>query len=179
MNLHFRLLLMLLKSVFANKISLLDESRVKYRVWPLDCDFNLHLTNSRYFSLCDVSRFYYMGQVGALFKLFKRKWLPVAQAQEISYFKPIYPFQQFDVVTRFTHWDEKYWYTEHQFFVAERLCAVVQVRGVFVHRRKVLPFHDVLAVVEEEVAVPDKPISVEYWQRLIESKKEFQKTGLQ
>ncbi|MEJ2180099.1 MAG: thioesterase family protein [Gammaproteobacteria bacterium] len=146
---------------------------MKYRVWPLDCDFNLHLTNSRYFSLCDVSRFYYMGQVGALFKLLKRRWFPVAQAQEISYFKPIYPFQQFNVVTRFTHWDEKYWYTEHRFFVEEKLCAVVQVRGVFVHRGKVLPFHDVLSVVEEEVEAPDKPLMVEYWQRLIESKRSF------
>ena len=179
MNLYFRLVLVLLKSMFTNRISLLDESRMKYRVWPLDCDFNLHLTNSRYFSLCDVSRIYYMGQVSALFKLLKRKWLPIAQAQEISYFKPINPFQEFDVLTRFTHWDDKYWYTEHRFIAADKLCAVVQVRGVFVHRRKVLPFQEVLAVVDEEVAVPDKPLTVEHWQRLIESKKEPQLVSTQ
>jgi acyl-CoA thioesterase FadM len=179
MNLYFRLLFVLLKSKVASKIGLLDESRLKYRVWPLDCDINLHLTNARYFSLCDLSRIYYMGQVGVLFNLIKRKWLPVAQAQEICYFKPINPFQQFEVLTRFTHWDDKYWYTEHRFFTAEKLCAVVQVRGVFVHRRKVLPFHDVVALVDEEVAVPDKPITVEHWQRLIESKKEFQKVSAQ
>jgi acyl-CoA thioesterase FadM len=172
MNLHFRLLLILLKSLFAKRIGLLEESHMKYRVWPLDCDFNLHLTNSRYFSLCDVSRFYYMGQVGVLFTLLKRKWLPIAQAQEIGYYKPINPFQRFEIVTRFTHWDEKYWYTEHRFIAAGKLCAVVQVRGVFVHRGKVLPFHDVLAVVDEEVAVPDKPVTVAHWQRLIDSRKE-------
>jgi len=172
MNLFVRLLVMLLRSCFAKRIGLLDESRSTYRVWPLDCDFNLHLTNSRYFSLCDVSRFYYTGQLGALFKLLRRKWLPIAQAQEISYFKPINPFQRFDVATRLTHWDDKYWYTEHRFFVADVLCAVVQVRGVFVHRRKVLSFRDVLAVVGETVDVPEKPITVEHWQRLIESKKQ-------
>jgi len=174
MNLYFRLLLMLLRSRFAKKISLLDESRSLYRVWPLDCDFNLHLTNSRYFALCDVSRFYYTGQVGVLFTLLKRKWLPVAQAQEISYFKSINPFQKFEVLTRFTHWDDKYWYTEHRFMAAGKLCAVVQVRGVFVHRRKVLPIRDVLALVGEEVEVPDKPLTVVNWQKLIESKKQPQ-----
>jgi acyl-CoA thioesterase FadM len=145
----------------------------------MDCDFNLHLTNSRYFSLCDVSRFYHAGQVGILFKLLKRKWLPIAQAQEISYFKSINPFQQFEVLTRFTHWDEKYWYTDHRFFVADKLCAVVQARGVFVHRRTVLPLRDVLALIGEEVDVPDKPITVENWQRLIESKKKPQKVSAQ
>ena len=171
MNLYFRLLLVFVQSLFVKNIGLLDDSRKKYRVWPSDCDFNLHLTNSRYFSLCDVSRFYYMGQVGALFKLLTRLWLPIAQAQEISYFKPIKPFQKFDVLTRFIYWDDKYWYTEHQFFVGGKLCALVQVRGVFVHKRKVLSFNDVLAVVGQEVVVPEKPTSVEQWQKLIQVKK--------
>jgi acyl-CoA thioesterase FadM len=171
MNLYFRLLLIVIRSLFANRINLLDESRTVYRVWPLDCDFNLHLTNSRYFSLCDVSRLYFMGQVGALFKLLKRKWLPIAQAQEISYFKPINPVQKFEVLTRLTYWDDKYWYTEHRFFVAEKLCAVVQVRGVFVHRGKVLSFHDVLAAVDQAMPAPDKPLAVEHWQNLIDYKK--------
>ena len=174
MNLYFRLLWILLRSRFTHKISLLEPSRMKYRVWPLDCDINLHLTNARYFALCDLSRIYYMGQVGVLFPLIKRKWLPVAQAQEVSYFKPINPFQQFEVLTRFIYWDDKYWYTEHHFLAAGKLCAVVQVRGVFVHNRKVLPFRDVLALVGEEAEVPDKPAMVEHWQRLIESKKNSQ-----
>ncbi len=172
MNLYFRLLMTLIKSMFAPKIGLLDESRLRYRVWPFDCDINLHLTNARYFALCDLSRIYYMGQVGVLFRLIKRKWLPVAQAQEISYFKPINPFQPFTVTTRFIYWDDKYWYTEHKFFAAGQLRAVVQVRGVFVHSRKVLPFRDVLALTGESVDVPTKPVTVEYWQRLIESKKD-------
>lgn len=170
MNLYFRLIIVLLKSMFTRRIGVLDESRSCYRVWPLDCDINLHLTNARYFALCDLSRIYYMGQVGVLFKMIKRKWLPIAQAQEISYFKPINPFQQFEVLTRFSYWDDKYWYTEHKFFAADRLCAVVQVRGVFVHGKKVLPMRDILALAEEDVEVPDKPVSVEYWQNLLSLK---------
>ena len=99
-------------------------------------------------------------------------WLPVAQAQEISYYKPINPLQKFEVRTRLTHWDDKYWYTQHEFIAAGRLRAVLQVRGVFVNNGRVLPFGDVLALVGENVEMPAKPVMVEHWQKLIESKKE-------
>lgn len=171
MNLYFRLIAVLLKSMFASRVGLLDGSRSWYRVWPLDCDVNLHLTNARYFALCDLSRIYYMGQVGVLFKMIKRNWLPVVQAQEISYLKPINPFQRFEVSTRFSHWNDKYWYTEHKFFAADRLCAVLQVRGVFVHGNKIVPIREVLALAGEDVEVPEKPERVESWQQLLETKK--------
>ncbi len=171
MNLYFRLLLILFKSNFAKKIGLLDESSLWFRAWPYDCDINFHLTNARYFAFCDLCRIYYLGQVGTLFDLIERKWLPVAQAQEISYFRPIKPFQRFEIKTRFTHWDEKYWYTEHRFFAVGKLCATLQVRGVFVHRNKTLPMSDILTLVDEEIEAPAKPDHVEYWQKLIEMKK--------
>ena len=171
MNLYFRLLFVLLKSWFSGRISVLDESRLSFRVWPFDCDVNFHLTNARYLALCDLSRIYYMGQVGVLGKLFKRKWFPVVQSQEVSYFKPINPFQHIEVVTKLVYWDEKYWYTEHTFVVADRVCAVVQVRGVFTHARKIVSMHDVVALADENVTVPDKPAIVESWQQLIETKK--------
>lgn len=172
MNLYLRLLRILLKSWFARRIGLLDESRLAFRVWPHDCDINLHLTNARYLALCDLSRVYYMGQVGVLFKLVARNWLPVAQAQEISYFKAISPFQRFEVLTRFIYWDDKYWYTEHRFVAGDRLYAIVQVRGVFVHKRTVISMPDVIRLTGQEVEVPEKPARIEYWQNLIEMKKE-------
>ena len=172
MNLYFRLLLVLLKSLFASRVEVLDVSRASFRVWPFDCDINLHLTNARYFALCDLSRIYYMGQVGVLFKAIKQKWLPVVQAQEISYFKPINPFQRFDVLSRLAYWDEKYWYTEHRFVVGDKLCAILQVRGVFVHGRSIIPMSEVLTLSGKETDPPDKPENVSSWHSLIEVKKD-------
>lgn len=174
MNLYFRILLVLIKSMFASRIGLLDESRLSFRVWPLDCDINFHLTNARFLALADVSRIYYLGQVGVLFPFIKRNWLPIAQAQEISYFKPIHPFQRFEIVTRFTHWNDKYWYTEHKFFVGDKYCAVLQVRGVFVHGREILSVHDLTRFADKNAEVPDIPTAVEYWQKLIDVKKPTQ-----
>lgn len=171
MNLYFRLLLILLRSRFAAHIKVLDESRIGFRVWPFDMDINMHLTNARYFSLCDLSRIYYLGQVGILFDMLRRRWLPIAQAQEISYFRPINPFQRFTVTTRFSWWDDKYWYTEHHFHSRQTLCAVLQVRGVIVQGKTIVSMHDVVALTGEAVTVPDKPANVAYWQQLLEAKK--------
>lgn len=172
MNLYFRLLMIMIKSLYAKKISVLDEGRIRFRVWPLDCDINLHLTNGRYFALCDVGRFYFMGQVGSLYRTLGKSWLPITQAQEITYYKSINPLQSFEVTTRLIYWDDKYWYTEHRFLVGEKLCAVVQVRGVFVHKRKVISFRDVLALTGEDVVDRSLPSMVEHWQKLIEYRKE-------
>lgn len=175
MNLYFRLLLILLKSRFARRIDMLDESRLRFRVWPFDLDINFHLTNARYLSLCDLSRVHFMGQAGVLFKLLKKKWLPVVQSQEISYFRQINPFASFEVTTRLTYWDEKYWYIEHQFFSADRLCAVVQLRGLFLGGGKNIPTREVVALSGHDVASPARPVKVEYWQNLLDVKKEPQK----
>ena len=172
MNLYFRLIRVLIGSLFASQRQVLDTSMIDYRVWPLDCDINLHLTNSRYFALCDLARTYFMGELGILFKMVKRNWLPVAQAQEISYFKPVNPFQRFTVTTRLSHWDEKYWYIEHRFLAKDKLCAQVQVRGLFIQGRNIVPMHDVLALLGDNTESPEKPETVSQWQSLIEAKKE-------
>lgn len=173
MNLYFRLLHILLKSWFAKKIAVPDSSRLVFRVWPSDSDIYFHLTNSRYLALCDLSRIYYMAQVGILFKLLKRKWFPIVQAQEINYFRSIKPFQRFEVVARSTYWDDRYWYTEHKFMKGDILCAVVQVRGVFVHGRNIVPMYDIVALTEQSVEIPEKPVSVAHWLELIKSRKEL------
>ena len=172
MNLYFRLFLILIKSKLAARIGIYDKSFLSFRVWPFDCDINMHLTNARYFAFCDLGRIYYLAQAGILFKLIKRKWLPIAQAQEISYFRPINPLQSFKVYSRLSHWDEKYWYVEHSFFSAKKLCATVQVRGVFVSGGKLVSMKDVLKLAGDDVvAAMDAPVNVEYWQKLIDVKK--------
>ena len=173
MNLYFRLIVILLKSMIVRHADILDESRTSFRVWPFDCDINLHLTNARYFALADVSRISFLGQAGVLFRLLNNGLLPVAQAQEISFFKGIKPFCNFAVTTRFTHWDDKYWYTEHKFITAGQLNALLQVRGVFVQNKKVQSMNDVFSHAGLDMFAPQKPSIVEHWQKLLQEKKEY------
>ncbi len=171
MNLYFRLFIVLVKSIFAAPKGALDESRLSYRAWPFDCDVNLHLTNARYFALCDLSRIYFMGQAGVLFKALKKKWFPIVQAQEVKYLKPIKPLQRFDVITKLVYWDEKYWYTEHRFVAGDKLYAILQVRGVFVQGRTVIPFDEFLKLSGEAYDPPEKPENVRSWHSLTEDRK--------
>ena len=67
-------------------------------------------------------------------------------------------------------------HTEHRFFAANQLCAMVQVRGVFVHGKKILAMRDVIALAEEDVEVPEKPVNVESWQNLLSLKNRKKKS---
>ena len=69
MNLYFRIILVLIKSFFAKKISPLTSSTLSFRALPFDCDINLHLTNARYLSFMDLGRTYYVGQLKMIGKL--------------------------------------------------------------------------------------------------------------
>ena len=50
MNLWFRLFLMLLRRPWRKPVPAFDTTVVRLRVWPLDLDFNRHVTNGRYFT---------------------------------------------------------------------------------------------------------------------------------
>ena len=65
MNLWFRLLLMLLRRPWRKPAQALSTTVVRMRVWPLDLDFNRHVTNGRSFTLADVGRMDYVLRSGA------------------------------------------------------------------------------------------------------------------
>ena len=65
MNLWFRLLLMLLRRPWRKPAHALSTTVVRMRVWPLDLDFNRHVTNGRYLTLADVGRMDYVLRSGA------------------------------------------------------------------------------------------------------------------
>ena len=65
MNLWFRLLLMLLRRPWRNPAQGLESTVIRMRIWPLDLDFNRHVTNGRYFTLADVGRMDFVLRSGA------------------------------------------------------------------------------------------------------------------
>lgn len=77
MNLWFRLLLMLLRRPWRKPVGGLDTTVVKMRVWPLDLDFNRHVTNGRYFTMADVGRMDYVLRSGAYKVALRHKAFPV------------------------------------------------------------------------------------------------------
>ncbi len=149
----------------------MDESVMKFRVWPLDCDYNLHVTNARYLSFMDLGRTHLMGQAGMVKYIHRNKWLPIATSAEISFFKEIKPFQRFFLHSRVIAWDEKYWYIRQEFRSADKLHAVAMVRGLFVKNGKKIPFQELVNLIDDSISKPEEPQTVTAWKALLETKK--------
>jgi acyl-CoA thioesterase FadM len=171
-NLYLRLIRLLFLLPFVRRQSLLDAGRVAFRVWPNDCDINLHLNNGRYLTFMDLGRVHLLAQTGLLGKLLKNRWAPVLSAAEINYIRPIRPFQRFDLATRLLTWDEKYFYMEQRFVASGRLCAVALVKGLFLHRRERVPSRVILAALRLDPDAPDMPEVVRHWNDLAALKKQ-------
>lgn len=172
MNLYLRLLRILFLLPFVRKRGLLEASRVSFRVWPTDCDINMHLNNGRYLVFMDLGRVHLLGQVNLWRTLRKRGWFPVLAGVEINYIRPINPLQKFDLVTRLLAWDERYFYIEQRFEVGRRLCASALVKGVFLAGRARVDNVEVLQAVAPGFASPAIPAMIRHWSALTDLKKQ-------
>jgi acyl-CoA thioesterase FadM len=171
MNLYVRFLYMLIKWPFISKSQNLKWQQ-HFRVWPHDCDINLHLTNARYFSFADLARTYAIMHMGVLGKLVKRGWLPVVNAEEITFIKPIAPLVRFRLETELLYWDEKYFYIQHHYWVKDKLCAKALIRGVFYSKKEgVVPLDKVLALAEIEGEHQKVPKEITTWKDHLKQKK--------
>ena len=173
MNLIFRMLRLLLRRNKLPIISPLETVYTQIRVWPLDCDFNLHLTNSRYPSLLDLARTKYLMQLNSLPLLFSGKWKSVLSSQTISFIKEIKPFEAVEITTRVLSWDRKYCYIEHRFLVNNKVHAKALARVAFIKGKRVRSFDKFLAEVDENNVIesPNQPEQVTAWQQLLVANK--------
>lgn len=124
MNLIFRMLYVLIRSLFCERIAADNlVSEFKLRVLPNDIDINFHMNNGRFLTICDLNRVDIFARSGLLKTMFKRNWIPVIAEHTMIYKKPLGIFECFIVKTEVTHWDEKYFYMKHIFRKGERIVA--------------------------------------------------------
>lgn len=160
MNLYLRLLLIVIRGLRGERAGLLGELSTAFRVLPHDCDLNLHLNNARYLSFMDLSRIYVTAKSGLLLRLLGRGWLPVIDAQEISYLRQIAPGEKVEVVTELIGWTESHFFFKHQFRSKAGTAAVSYDRGLFVANRKIIPMKDVIRLVDSDLESPPLPEEV-------------------
>lgn len=177
MNLYFRLVRLILLSLLARRTGLFGSSVIAFRVWPLDCDLNMHMNNGRYLTLMDLGRFYYMAQADMLWKMFRYRWMPVIAAVESAYLRPLPPFRRFELKTRLLGWDEKYFYFEQEFHANGRLCAAMLVKGLMLTRGRPTPSKEVLARVAPGTTSPSIEKLTASWQKLTRTRKNLGKNN--
>lgn len=139
MNLWFRLFLMLMRLPWRRPVPGLATTVVKMRVWPLDLDFNRHVTNGRYFTLADVGRMDYVLRSGAFRAALRHRAIPVVGDVCGKFRRELKLFDRFEIHTRMLGWDEKWSFVEHRFVKDERVVAKVVMRGAFRSRNGTVP----------------------------------------
>lgn len=169
----FRILQFWIRSLFNKDRIRADELSVSYfRVMPWDCDPNFHMTNARYFSYMDYGRFWRYFHARIFKSIFvTNRWMPMATAQEITYIKDIAPFEKFSVHTRLAGWDDKYVYMAQDFYGKKGLCAKAMMRGVFVHKKKLIDIEKVLQVFGNPSQDASYNERIETWKKVLELKK--------
>lgn len=170
MNLIFRMLRLLLWRKKLDVLTPLEMSYLQTKVWPLDCDFNLHLTNSRYPSLLDLARTQYLLQINAFSMFVGGGWKSVLSSQSIRFIKEIKPFTTVDITTQVLYWDRKYCYIEHQFIVAGKVHAKALAQVAFIKGRRVRAYDKLLAELKEgyQVEPPEITDQLTAWLNSIE-----------
>src|SRR5258708_17012863 len=123
MNLYLRLLKLILSLPFIRGRGVFDASLMRFRVWPTDCDINIHMNDGRYLALMDLGRVHLIAQTGLLRSILRQRWQIVLAAADIHFIRPLNPLVKFTLVTRLITWDDKYVYIEQRFEHGDVLCA--------------------------------------------------------
>ncbi|MBU6418569.1 MAG: acyl-CoA thioesterase [Proteobacteria bacterium] len=149
MNLIFRLLAVILGATWRPKLGMQDVSALNFRVWPLDLDLNLHMTNSRYLALMDLGRTDLILRAGAWPVMRREKLGVVLAGSAMRFRRPLPPFARFNLATRLLGWDERWMYVEQVFTGPEGVACSAVMRAAFTKAGRLVPPGPVL-----EAAVP-------------------------
>jgi len=158
MVLLFRIVRVILRNLLHGRRNILDESVMRFRVWPTDMDLNFHLNDGRYVSLTGLARVELLLRSGVLRRGMKRGWYPVVGTTIIRYRREIKALEKFAQRSRILGWDEKWVYFEHRFEKKDGdLAAIAYARGVMRNREGAVPTRDVMALIGHSEPSPPLP----------------------
>jgi acyl-CoA thioesterase FadM len=152
------------------QLGILDEDRLRMRVWPNDIDFNLHLNNARYLSMMDYGRIHLLARTRILNRIISSRWIPLVGAVWMTYRRSLPLFARFSLVSRMVCWDERWFYIEQTFTGSEGLAAVGWVKGLLRSPEGNVEPQKVLDAVSPGAVSPPMPESITTWNELTKEK---------
>lgn len=165
MNLIFRLFGVLLSLLWRPKLGISDVSRLRFRVWPLDLDLNLHMTNSRYLALMDLGRTDHILRSGAWRVMRKDRLGVVLGGAAMRFRRSLAPFEKFSLATRILGWDERWVYVEQVFTGPKGVACIGVLRAAFVKDGKLVQ-PKLVVTAESDNPAPDLPDWVANWTKV-------------
>ena len=151
-------------------LGVLDEDRLRLRVWPNDIDLNLHMNNARYLSIMDYARTHLLARTRLLEHIIHSRWRPLVGAVWITYRRSLPLFSAFSLNSRLVCWDERWFYIEQTFTGREGLAAVGWVKGNLRDARASVEPQTVIEGVAPGVVSPPMPDAIAAWNELTREK---------
>lgn len=146
MILYFRFFWTLLRAVLAQRQGkafdvIQGVSRLQFRAGILDCDFNMHMTQSRYAAFGDLGRIDHAIRSGFGSKVQQLRLTAIVGAIHTEFRREIKPFERFTLETRILGWEGSKIVCEHRYVVNRKgesvLAAKALVRcGLYDRQRK-------------------------------------------
>jgi acyl-CoA thioesterase FadM len=152
------------------RIGVLDEDKVRMRVWPNDIDLNLHLNNSRFLSCMDYARMHLTVKTGVLRMAVRERWTPLVGSVFITYRRSLPLFTQFTISSRTLCWDERWFYVEQTFHFQGGLAAVAWVKALFRGKEGNVPPQLIVDSVSPGTASPPMPEAMVQWNAITRDK---------
>lgn len=164
MTLWFRFLWLLLTAWFRPRLAVMAPSELRGRVWPTDCDINLHMNNARYLSVMDLGRTDLVIRTGLSKVVAKRRLQAVVGGAQVKWRRSLKPFERYTLTTRSLFWDERWFWLEQRFTTRDgRTAGVAIVRATFLDRNGTVAPADVLASLDDPPAAPAIPDWAAAW----------------
>jgi acyl-CoA thioesterase FadM len=163
MNLLFRLIVILIESLFRKKLHPLSESILHLRVLPNDLDLNLHMNNGRYLAVMDLGRLDLLLRAGLLPTLFKQRWQPLVGAVNIRFRQSLMPLVKYRLHTKIVAWDEKWFYIEQRYERKNRLIATAHVKALFRSPNGNVTPDEIFGLLKMNIDPPKIPDRVRKW----------------
>jgi acyl-CoA thioesterase FadM len=151
-------------------LGVLEEDRLRLRVWPNDIDLNLHLNNARYLNFMDYARTHLLARTRLLEHIVRSRWQPLVGAVWITYRRSLPLFAAFDLTSRLVCWDERWFYLEQTFTGRDGLAAVGWVKGVLRKGKEIVDPQSVIESVAPGTASPPMPDTIATWNELTREK---------
>ena len=151
-------------------LGILDEDRLRMRVWPNDIDLNLHMNNARYLSVMDYGRVHLLARTRLLSHILRSRWKPMVGAVWITYRRSLPVFSAFSLNSRMVCWDDRWFYIEQTFVTEEGLAAVGWVKAVVRDAQGSVNPQRAMAAICPGAVSPAMPESMAAWNELTREK---------
>lgn len=151
-------------------LGVLEEDRIRMRVWPNDIDINLHMNNGRYLNVMDYARIHLLARTRLLSHILRARWMPLVGAVWMTYRRSLPLFAGFCIASRLVCWDERWFYIEQTFASGEGLAAVGWVKGILRDAGGNVEPQRALEHVSPGIVSPPMPEAIAAWNDLTREK---------